>query len=208
MRLPAAEAVHAEAAVDTLFATLRVEMNTGEVPRDTPDADEAAWSQALYRQLRSLAHSRLRDGGRNTLLDTTALVHEAFLRMGALEMARSDPVEHRRMLAYASRTMRSVIVDAARARQTEKRGGDACIVTLTGDLADAAQPAAADHIVRVHEALLELEALDPRLARVVEMRYFAGLSDAEIALALDQSERTVRRDWEKARLVLSQALRG
>lgn len=180
-------------------------MNDGESDRDDPAGPAAPGSAALYRQLRALAHSRLRDGGRNTLLDTTALVHEAFLRMDGIDLVRSDPVEHRRLLAYASRTMRSVIVDAARARQAEKRGGEACIVTLT----DGAEvvPTAADHIVRVHEALLELEALDPRLARVVEMRFFAGLSDAEIGLALDQSERTVRRDWDKARLILSEALR-
>ena len=178
-------------------------MNDGESDRDDPAGLAAPGSAALYRQLRALAHSRLRDGGRNTLLDTTALVHEAFLRMDGIDLVRSDPVEHRRLLAYASRTMRSVIVDAARARQAEKRGGEACIVTLT----DGAEvvPTAADHIVRVHEALLELEALDPRLARVVEMRFFAGLSDGEIALALAQSERTVRRDWEKARLLLASA---
>lgn len=183
------------------------DLTSNDVSR--PDgASDSPWSAALYRQLQRLAHARLRDGGRNTMLDTTALVHEAFLRMGALDVAREDPVEHRRMLAYASRTMRSVIVDAARARQAEKRGGEACIVTLTGSMADAAQPTAADHIVRVHDALLELEALDARLARVVEMRFFAGLEDAEIAQALEISERTVRRDWDKARMLLSHALRG
>lgn len=175
-------------------------------PLNPNAADEPPWSAALYRQLRVLARSRLRSGGRNTLLQTTALVHEAFLRMDGLEAVRQDPVEHRRLLAYASRTMRSVIVDAARARQADKRGGDACILTWTGAVADQAQPAAADYIVRVHDALLELETLDPRLARLVEMRFFAGLSDLEIARALDISERTVRRDWDKARLLLAQLL--
>jgi len=161
-------------------------------------------SPELYRQLRVLARHRLRGGGRNTLLDTTALVHETYLRMGG---AKAGSDERRQLLAYASRTMRSVIVDAARRRQAERRGGDACIVTFTGSLADRA-PAAADQIVRVHEALLELAQVDPRLAQVVEMRFFAGLADAEIAEALAMSERTVRRDWEKARLVLAQALRS
>lgn len=158
----------------------------------------------LYRQLRTLARYRLRDGGRNTLLDTTALVHEAYLRMGG---ARSSPEQRRQLLAYASRTMRSVIVDAARRRQALRRGGDACIVTLTAEVGESA-PAAADQIVRVHEALLELAEVDARLAQMVEMRFFAGLSDAEIAEALAISERSVRRDWQKARLVLAQALRG
>lgn len=168
-----------------------------------PPAASPEWSQQLYRKLHVLARARLRDGGRNTLLDTTALVHEAFLRMGGM---RAGPGDGPAALAYASRTMRSVIVDIARARQAERRGGDACIVTLTGELGERA-PAAADHIVRVHEALLELEQLDPRLARVVEMRFFVGLSDAEIAQALGTSERTVQRDWDKARRLLELSLR-
>jgi RNA polymerase sigma factor (TIGR02999 family) len=167
-----------------------------------PDNAHAGLSAQTYRQLRVLARSRLRHGGRETLLDTTALVHEAYLRIAGVEMG-SD--EQRSFLAYASRTMRSVIVDFARKRQAECRGGDACIVTLTGALAER-QPAAADAIVRVHEALEELAHVDVRLAQVVEMRYFAGLVEAQIAQALGVSERTVRRDWEKARLLLSRVL--
>jgi RNA polymerase sigma factor (TIGR02999 family) len=159
-------------------------------------------STQLYRQLRVLARARLRDGGRETLLDTTALVHEAYLRVVGVEMSS---VEQRSFLAYSSRTMRSVIVDVARKRRAECRGGDACIVTLTGNLAEP-QPAAADDILRVHEALDELGRLDTRLAQVVEMRYFAGLTEPQIAQALGISERTVRRDWEKARLLLARAL--
>jgi RNA polymerase sigma factor (TIGR02999 family) len=159
-------------------------------------------STRLYRQLRVLARARLRDGGRETLLDTTALVHEAYLRVVGVEMSS---VEQRSFLAYSSRTMRSVIVDVARKRRAECRGGDACIITLTGNLAEP-QPAAADDILRVHEALDELERIDARLAQVVEMRYFAGLTEPQIAQALGISERTVRRDWEKARLLLARAL--
>jgi RNA polymerase sigma factor (TIGR02999 family) len=159
-------------------------------------------SAQAYRQLRTLARARLRSGGRETLLDTTALVHEAYLRIAGVAM---DSSEQRSFYAYASRTMRSVIVDFARKRQAECRGGNALIVTLTGTQAEP-RPAAADDIVRVHEALEELAAIDARLAQVVEMRYFAGLSEPEIARALDISERTVRRDWEKARLLLSRVL--
>ena len=159
-------------------------------------------SAQVYRQLRVMARARLRDGGRETLLDTTALVHEAYLRVAGVEMSSA---EQRSFLAYSSRTMRSVIVDLARKRQAECRGGDVCIVTLTGNLAEP-KPEAADDIVRVHEALDELAQIDTRLAQVVEMRYFAGMTEPQIAEALGVSERTVRRDWEKARLLLERAL--
>lgn len=166
------------------------------------DAGPPELSAQTYRQLRALARARLRSGGRETLLDTTALVHEAYLRLAGVKLASS---EQRSFYVYASRTMRSVIVDFVRKRQADCRGGGASIVTLTGTLAEA-QPAAADDILRVHDALRELARIDSRLAQVVEMRYFAGLSEAEIAQALDISERTVRRDWEKARLLLSRVL--
>ena len=159
-------------------------------------------SAQVYRQLRVLARARLRHGGRETLLDTTALVHEAYLRLAGVG---APPDERRRFLAYASQTMRSVIVDFARKRQAECRGGDVVIVTLTGAVVDRGS-AAADDIVRVHEALDELAHIDARLAQVVEMRYFAGLTEAQIAQGLGISERTVRRDWEKARLLLAGAL--
>jgi RNA polymerase sigma factor (TIGR02999 family) len=161
-------------------------------------------SAALYRQLRVLARWRLRGGGRSTTLETTALVHEAFLRMGAM---RAGSLERRSLLGYASRTMRSVIVDEARKRQTQRRGGDALVVTWDGQ-EPTGSAIDSDRIVRVHEALHELAGVDARLAQLVEMRFFAGLSDAEIAQALDVSERTVNRDWAKARLVLAQVLRG
>lgn len=173
---------------------------------DGPPSQEL--STQVYRQLRVIARARLRKGGRETLLDTTALVHEAFLRIGGgiagggLEVGS---VQHARFLAYASRTMRSVIVDLARKRQSERHGGDVVIVTLTGTSSDK-HGAGADDIVRVHEALDELARINERLAHVVEMRYFGGLSEPEIAQALEISERTVRRDWEKARLLLAQVL--
>ena len=104
--------------------------------------------------------------------------------------------------------MRSIIVDLVRQRQAERHGGGALHLTLTGDaMEQAALPAGEEHILRVHEALEELAKVDQRMARVVEMRYFAGLSDAEIASALDVGERTVRRDWEHARLLLAKALK-
>jgi RNA polymerase sigma factor (TIGR02999 family) len=160
---------------------------------------------AAYDELRKLARSRLRDGGRNTLLDTTALVHESYLRFlngGAL---RSD--DRRAFFAYASRVMRSVIIDAVRERQAERRGGGVAQLTLDTQAA-ASLPAGEEEILRVHEALQVLEQAEPRLAQVVEMRYFGGYSEAEIGETLGLTERTVRRDWDKARLLLLAALRS
>jgi RNA polymerase sigma factor (TIGR02999 family) len=174
-------------------------------PEITPAAQSpVAISAALYQQLRVLARARLRNGGREALLDTTALVHEAYLRMfGSV----AGLAEQRQVLAYASRTMRSVIVDFARKRLASCRGGDAFVVTLT-DAHGQPCSSGADDIMRVHDALNELQQLDPRLAQVVEMRYFGGLSEAQIAQAMGSSERTVRRQWEKARLLLESSLRA
>ncbi len=158
---------------------------------------------ALYDDLRRLARARLRQHQTMTMLDTTSLVHESYMKLvgaGAL------PVEDRHhFFAYASRVMRSVIVDFARARLAERRGGDAEHLALSTEISN--QVAAPENdALKVHEALAVLEQADARLAQVVEMRYFGGLTEAEIAEALGVSERTVRRDWEKARLLLLAAM--
>src|SRR5690242_8825317 len=154
---------------------------------------------ASYGELQKLARSRLRDGGRNTLLDTTALVHESYLRFLRGGALRSD--DRRAFFAYASKVMRSVVVDAVRERQAERRGGDLQRLTLDTMLV-ANLPGGERELLQVHEAPLALAEVDPRLANVTEMRYFGGYSEQEIAEALDLTERTVRRDWEKARLLL------
>jgi RNA polymerase sigma factor (TIGR02999 family) len=159
--------------------------------------------EATYHDLRRLAHIRLSDHQRGPVLDTTALVHESFLRfVNAGELRIED---RRHFLRYAGRTMRSVIVDCARERQAERRGGGAKHVPLTGRLADAID-ADEDLILRVHEGLEELSRHDQRMTQVVEMRYFAGMTEIEVANALGITERTVRRDWEKARVILATAL--
>lgn len=158
---------------------------------------------ALYGDLRRLARSRLADGGRHTLLDTHGLINEAWLRMqrGGGVLLRDR--EH--FLAYAATTMRSIVIDFVRRRTAQRRGGLSEHVTL--DTQAAESPAAADEeILAVHAALDTLGKIDPRLVQVVEMRYFAGLSDAEIGAALGRNERTVRRDWERARLLLAEML--
>ena len=110
-------------------------------------------------------------------------------------------------LAYTARAMRSIIVDFARGRLRERRGGDAEHVTLNTDL-EQGLPVGDEQIVLVHDALQALAQREPRLAQVVEMRYFGGLDEQEIAAALEVTDRTVRRDWEKARLLLADALSG
>lgn len=170
--------------------------------------DRAAADRAyalLYAELRQLARSRLRRSGELTLMDTTALVHESYLRLqqGAAQPAFPD---RHHFLAYAAQVMRAVVVDLVRARQAERRGGGAEHLPLDTHLGDRLAAHDAE-VLRVHEALDELAAAEPRLAQVVALRYFGGLSEAEIAAALDMTERTVQRDWQKARLFLSLSLR-
>jgi RNA polymerase sigma factor (TIGR02999 family) len=174
--------------------------------RRANDGDEGALERvfdAAYQDLRRLAHMRLTQGARGVYLDTTALVHESYLRFASAGQLSLQDRQH--FMRYAATVMRSVIVDFVRERQAARRGGDALHVTLNTD-AGSATSSAQDEIMRVHEALDELAQLDRRICQVVEMRYFAGMTEAEIAGALGVTDRTVRRDWEKARLVLAQVL--
>jgi RNA polymerase sigma factor (TIGR02999 family) len=159
----------------------------------------------LYPELRRLAHSRVRRSGDLTLLETTSLVHESYLRFeksGAVAIG-----DRAQFMAYAARIMRSVVVDLVRARGSKRRGGDVVHVELDDDSMDAGTSARDDEVLRVHDSLEELAAIDPRLVEVVEMRYFAGMTEAEVAQVLGVGVRTVARDWEKARLFLHACLR-
>ena len=157
-----------------------------------------------YQELRKLARLRLRGGGRNTVLDTTSLVHESYLRLAAAGRIRLEDRIH--FLRYAGCAMRSVVVDFVRQRQSSRRGGAEERITLTTS-AGIGVNAGERQLLRVHEAITELAKYDARMAQVIEMRYFGGLTETEIAEALEITERTVRRDWEKARLWLSEALK-
>jgi RNA polymerase sigma factor (TIGR02999 family) len=157
----------------------------------------ALWSTA-YQDLKQLAHARLRRSGRNTLLDTTALVNEAFTRLAGTARLQ---LEHRgQFFAYSARVMRSVIIDLVREAQAARRGGDPLRITLNTAICEAA--AAKDDPLQIDEALQLLAGVEPRLAQVVEMRYFAGLTEVEVGEALGLTERTVRRDWQRARALL------
>lgn len=160
---------------------------------------------ALYPDLKRIARARLRQQGHGDGLHTTTLVHESFMR---LVQARSLHLQDRRhFFAYAAKMMRNIIVDSAREHLAERRGGGAEHVTLSGDEVEAVAGDGADtDLVRVHDALRELEALDPALAELVEMRYFGGYDDLEIAELLGITDRSVRRRWEKARAWLYVAL--
>lgn len=175
----------------------------GRLQAGEPEARDALFA-AAYGELHRLARSRLRDGGRNTVLDTTCLVHEAYLRFLSAGELRAE--DRRAFFAYASQVMRSVIVNNVRDRVAQKRGGAARPLTLSTHLA-ANVSEDEETILKVHEALESLQQADPRLAQVAQMRYFGGYSEQEIAETLDVTERTVRRDWEKARLILAELVR-
>ena len=161
----------------------------------TPD-----WTQA-YPELKKIARARLYSAGAAGAagLNTTALVNESYLRLAA-RVGQLDFQTRGHFYAYAAQTMRSVIVDLVRERQAQQRGGQAAHVTL--DTALQLATPQDDEALRVDEALHALAQVEPRLARVVELRYFVGLTDAEIAEVLGLTDRTVRRDWDKARTLL------
>lgn len=161
--------------------------------------------EKLYPELRRIARARMRATDERVVLDTTSLVHECYLKLLGLEQLNASDRSH--FLAYAARAMRSVVIDIAREQQAERRGGGLQFVTLrTGG--DEPAGGQADELIAVHEALEELAKLEPRLVRVVEMRFFVGLDQASIAEALGVSTRTVERDWERARLFLHSVIRS
>jgi RNA polymerase sigma factor (TIGR02999 family) len=164
--------------------------------------DNAALFGAAYDELKRLARARLSRSGPMTLLDSTALVNEIWLKLANQRRLQVDT--RRRFFAYAAEVMRNVIVDQIRERHALRRGGGERHLTLDTALGDGL--ADDDEALQVHEALDSLAQLEPRLAQVVEMRYFGGMTEAEIGEALGVTERTVRRDWEKARLLLASML--
>lgn len=170
------------------------------------DGDRVAMDRVLatlYQELHGMARRQLAGQHHGHTLDATALVHEAYLKLVGRGNARFDDRGH--FFAYAASAMRSVIVDYARQRLAQKRGGDLHRVTdLPEDLEGGLR--VDEDMLALDAALQRLSALDPRLTQVVELRYFAGLSELEIASLMQRSERSVRRDWQKARMFLLAAL--
>ena len=157
-----------------------------------------------YVELRRLAHMRLHRDGGGFALDTTSLVNECYLKLRSIGSLADAERAH--FLAYASRTMRSVIVDLVREELAKRRGGDVSMVTLNTAIAESVgNPTSVDRkydVMAINDALGKLEQTDARLAQVVELRYFGGLTFPEMAELTGHTERTVRRDWDKAKLLL------
>jgi len=155
-----------------------------------------------YAELRRIAHRYMRDERRNHPLQTTALVHEAYLRL--IDVKRVDWQSRNQFYAVSARMMRRILVEEARKRNADKRGADASHVAM--DEALLAAPERGADVLALENALERLEALDERKARVVELRCFAGLSVPETAEVFGVSEETVFRDWRMAKLWLRREL--
>jgi RNA polymerase sigma factor (TIGR02999 family) len=156
----------------------------------------------VYTDLRGLARAQLRRLRPGSTMDTTALVHEAYLRL--VDQSRVQWQSRGHFLAVTARAMRQILIDYARGRCRKKRGGGAVPVPL--DEIAAGRPDEVEQLLEIEVALERLHAVEPRLVRVVECRYFAGYSEQETAEALGVSLRTAQRDWLRARAWLRQAL--
>ena len=165
-----------------------------------PSAGPALFA-ALYSELHRLAQRQLAGNG-GLGLGATSLLHEAYLDIARREGA-SFP-DRQRFMAYAARVMRGLIIDYVRRRQAQKRGGRFELTTLIGDEADPSTDDA--ELERIGDALDELATVEPELAQMVDLRFFCGFSSSEIAAMRNVSERTVKRQWEKARIYLHDAI--
>jgi RNA polymerase sigma factor (TIGR02999 family) len=165
--------------------------------------DQAGSASSIYPKLRTIARARLHFG-RDVLLDTTALIHESYIRFA--ESGSGASFQWSTFLRFAPRLMHHAVVDSVRRRNAEVHGGGAIQVELETGMA-AASRYEDEQVIAIRDAIEQLELVDTRLAQVIEMRFFGGMTEPEIASALGLTERTVRRDWEKARLLLARALR-
>jgi RNA polymerase sigma factor (TIGR02999 family) len=164
--------------------------------RDHSELDRAF--AAFYPELKKIAHARLRGSGLNGSIQTTALVHDSYLKLANGPGIKVG--DRLQFFAYSSRVLRSIVIDLVREERALRRGGDADIVTLDTAAGEGVPPSV--DVETVNDALKDLEKLDSSLARLVEMRFFGGMTEDEIAEALGVSVRTVSRDWNKARALL------
>lgn len=165
-------------------------------------ANDALFAE-LYAELHRLARRQLARQGAPVTLSTTTLLHEAYLEMSGREGAAFPERGH--FMAYAARVMRGLIIDHARRRMAQKRGGLFELTSLEPDVADRA---AAHELTAISEALDELAAVDEALAETVDLKFFCGLSFGEIAAMRGVSTRTIQRQWDRARIWLFQSVRG
>lgn len=154
--------------------------------------------ELVYADLKRMAHSRLYNSSGLDDLDTTSLVHESFMRL--TERGKLQAEDRPAFFGYVGRVMRSVVIDHVRSRQSVKRGGNEVVVTLTTGVDGGALDD--ERLLALNAALDMLERLSPDFHQLVDMRYFAGLSVREIAQLRGVSDRTVEREWEKARAFL------
>lgn len=156
----------------------------------------------LYHELHRLAQRALRRDGRLLPISATTLLHESYL-----SVSKADFVDSQRFLSYAARTMRGLIIDETRRRRALKYGGAFVVTSFESDDDEPATHAHDEELVRIDDALEALEAKDPALAELVQLRYFCGLSLAQIGVLRGVTQRTVQRQWDKARLLLFDMLK-
>lgn len=162
---------------------------------------------ALYRELRGIARRELARSGPGGSLGVTSLLHEAYLDMAQREGVAFP--DRARFLTYAARVMRGLVIDALRRRRARKHGGGFELTSIDGkDMGHAAPAGDAEDFERLGRALDELAAVEPEVAHVVDLKYFCGFTFSEIAALRGVSERTVQRQWDKARIYLRHTLRG
>ena len=158
--------------------------------------------ERIYAELKRMAHQHLRRAGGEGPLNTTALVHESYLRLS--ERGQLLPSDRTAFFCYVGRVMRSVVIDHVRERLAQKRGGNEVFVTLPTDI--AGETFDDERLLAVNAALDTLASIAPEFHQLVEMRYFAGLSMREVAELRGVSTRTIEREWKKARAVLQQLM--
>jgi RNA polymerase sigma factor (TIGR02999 family) len=182
--------------VDKVIADLVASAERGE-----PGSADRLFA-ALYDELHRMARRELARRGYGITLGATTLLHEAYLEISGREGTRFP--DRPRFMAYASRVMRGLIIDYARNRHAQKRGGQFEITSIKTDVAEAIPDTA--ELTRISDALDGLASVDADLALVVDLKFFCGFSFAEIAAMRGVSERTIQRNWEKARIFLHQSL--
>lgn len=176
----------------------------GDAPAPLDESQLTRLFSSLYTELRRMARREVRRNGADGVMSTGTLVHEAWIDLSRRPGLAFD--QDGRFLAYAARTMRGLVIDRLRARGAQKRGGDCWVTSLNTEHGE--QVPQTDDLADIGEALDELAQLEPELARVIELKYFCGFSLQEIAAMEGVCARTIQRRWDKARLLLYQAMRA